>query len=211
MTRALNSTPLPKPASRYRDTLLVNRQIKDVTRRLDALVEQLAGPKPEPGQEAEQRDSAILRSLPGVGRVVLATLLAKDHQAIQGRDDHALRTLTGVAPVAKRSGKSCRVEMRQACSIDCEQPFTIGQEWPLSTMPEAEAATPRCAPEVIRTGKHSVPSPTGYSGSPASCSRTEPPTTRSTRPLVLQKQLDHWWGVPPAHRSLPGSGHRAPA
>ncbi len=95
---------------------LVNRQIKEVTRRLDALVEQLAGPEPEPGQAAEQRDAAILRSLPGVGRIVLATLLAEAHQAIQGRDYHALRTLTGVAPVTKRSGKSCRVEMRQACS-----------------------------------------------------------------------------------------------
>ena len=48
---------------------LVNRQLKDVTRRLE----------PEPGQEAEQRDAAILRSLPGVGRIVLATLLAEAH------------------------------------------------------------------------------------------------------------------------------------
>jgi transposase len=95
---------------------LVNRQIKTVTRRLDRLVEQLAGPETEPGQDAEQRDAAILRSLPGVGRIVLATLLAEAHQAIQARDYHALRTLTGVAPVTKRSGKSCRVEMRQACS-----------------------------------------------------------------------------------------------
>jgi hypothetical protein len=82
---------------------LVNRQIKDVTRRLDALVEQLAGPETEPGQEAEQRDAAILRSLPGVGRIVLATLLAEAHQAIQGRDYHALRTLTGVAPVTNQA------------------------------------------------------------------------------------------------------------
>jgi transposase len=95
---------------------LVNRQIKTVTRQLDGLVEQLAGPETEPGQDTEQRDAAILRSLPGVGRIVLATLLAEAHQAIQARDYHALRTLTGVAPVTKRSGKSCRVEMRQACS-----------------------------------------------------------------------------------------------
>lgn len=95
---------------------LVNRQIKTVTRRIDGLVEQLAGPETEPGQDSEQRDAAILRSLPGVGRIVLATLLAEAHQAIQARDYHALRTLTGVAPVTKRSGKSCRVEMRQACS-----------------------------------------------------------------------------------------------
>jgi transposase len=95
---------------------LVNRQIKDVMHRLDVLVDQLAGPEIEPGQETERRDAAILRSLPGVGRIVLATLLAEAHQAIQARDYHALRTLTGVAPVTKRSGKSCRVEMRQACS-----------------------------------------------------------------------------------------------
>ena len=96
---------------------LVNRQLKEVTRRLDALVDQLAtAPEAEPGQPIEQRDAAILRSLPGVGRIVLATLLAEAHQAIQARDYHAIRTLTGVAPVTKRSGKSCRVEMRQACS-----------------------------------------------------------------------------------------------
>ena len=76
---------------------LVDRRIKEVTRHLDALIEQLAGPEPEPGQAAEQRDAAILRSLPGVGRSVLATLLAEAHQAIQARDYHALRTLTGVA------------------------------------------------------------------------------------------------------------------
>lgn len=95
---------------------LVNRQIKTVTRRIDGLVEQLAGPETEAGQDTEQRDAAILRSLPGVGRIVLATLLAEAHQALQARDYHALRTLAGVAPVTKRSGKSCRVEMRQACS-----------------------------------------------------------------------------------------------
>jgi transposase len=95
---------------------LVNRQIKTVTQRIDGLVEHLAGPETEPGQDTEQRDAAILRSLPGVGRIVLATLLAEAHQALQARDYHALRTLTGVAPVTKRSGKSCRVEMRQACS-----------------------------------------------------------------------------------------------
>lgn len=100
---------------------LVNRQIKDATRRLDALTAAIAGPEPDedaaPGQPVEQHDATILRSLPGVGRIVLATLLAEAHHAIQGRDYHALRTLCGVAPVTKRSGKSCRVEMRHACSV----------------------------------------------------------------------------------------------
>jgi transposase len=99
---------------------LVNRQIKEATRRLDALTAAIAGPEPDedaaPGQPVEQHDATILRSMPGVGRIVLATLLAEAHHAIRGRDYHALRTLCGVAPVTKRSGKSCRVEMRQACS-----------------------------------------------------------------------------------------------
>ena len=47
---------------------LVNRQIKNVTRRLDILVDQLAKPETEAGQETEQRDAAILRSLPGGGK-----------------------------------------------------------------------------------------------------------------------------------------------
>jgi len=95
---------------------LVNRQIKQVTHRIDALVGQLAGPESKPGQEAEQHDVTILRSLPGVGLIVVATLLAEATQAIRERDYHALRILTGAAPVTKRSGKSCHVEMRQACS-----------------------------------------------------------------------------------------------
>jgi transposase len=99
---------------------LVNRQLKEVARRLDRLVASLTGEAAEPGepegQQTEQRDAVILRSFPGVGRTVLATLLAEAHQALQSRDYHALRTLCGVAPVTKRSGKSIRVERRQACS-----------------------------------------------------------------------------------------------
>jgi transposase len=57
----------------------------------------------------------ILASLPGVGRIVLATLLAEGFDALQRRDYAALRSLTGAAPVTKRSGKSCIVVRRQAC------------------------------------------------------------------------------------------------
>jgi len=99
---------------------LVNRQLKEVHRRLDVLVASFEAEgdalETASGQPVEQHDAAILRSLPGVGRIVLATLLAEGNQALQARDYHALRTLCGVAPVTKRSGKSRRVEMRQACS-----------------------------------------------------------------------------------------------
>lgn len=97
---------------------VVNRQIKEAHRQLDALCTKLADPgEPEPGQSPEQRDAAILRSLPGVGRIVLATLLAEAWEPLRTRDYHALRSLCGVAPVTRRSGKKCVVVMRKACHM----------------------------------------------------------------------------------------------
>ena len=69
-----------------------------------------------PGQKTEQRDAAILDSLPGVARTVLATLLAEASDTLQRRDYHALRALCGSAPVTRRSGKSCIVVRRYACN-----------------------------------------------------------------------------------------------
>ena len=56
-------------------------------------------------------------TLPGVGRSVLATLLGEAAEPLRKRDYHALRTLSGVVPVTRRSGKRCVVLMRQACHL----------------------------------------------------------------------------------------------
>ena len=109
-----------KAASAHIKTLiarirLVNQQLREAHRQLDALTARLI-PSEETGLgQRKQHDVAILASLPGVGRIVLATLLAKAFDALQRRDYAALRSLTGVAPVTKRSGKSCIVVRRQAC------------------------------------------------------------------------------------------------
>lgn len=96
---------------------LVNRQIKAVHRRIDTLCDQLAaGTEDASGQPFEQRDVAILRSCPGLGRITLATLLAEAPEPVRRRDCDALRTLSGVAPVTRRSGKSCIVVRRLACN-----------------------------------------------------------------------------------------------
>jgi transposase len=96
---------------------LVNRQIKEAHAELDRLCGKLAEPaEEEPGQTAEQRDAAILASLPGNGRIVLATLLAEGWEPLQRRDYQALRALCGAAPVTKRSGKSRIVTRRLACN-----------------------------------------------------------------------------------------------
>jgi hypothetical protein len=66
-------------------------------------------------------DADILRSLPGVGTVVLATLLTEAGDPLARRDYAALRTLSGVAPVTKRSGKTRIVVMRYAAQVRLRQ------------------------------------------------------------------------------------------
>ena len=100
---------------------LVNEQLKGAHRQLEILCARLAEPvektdeEADAGQMSEQRDVAILASMPGNGRIVLATLLAEAWDALQRRDYHALRALCGVAPITKRSGKSLIVIRRLAC------------------------------------------------------------------------------------------------
>ena len=95
---------------------LVNRQIKEAHSRLDALTARLIPAEEAGAAQHKQHDVEILASLPGVGRIVLATLLAEAWDGLKRRDYAALRSLTGVAPVTKKSGKSCIVIRRQACS-----------------------------------------------------------------------------------------------
>lgn len=107
-------------ASAHIDTLvarirLVNRQIDQAHQRLDSLIARLTPPEERAPGQGKQHDAEILASLPGVGRIVLATLLAEAYDALQRRDYAALRSLTGAAPVTKSSGKSCIVVRRQAC------------------------------------------------------------------------------------------------
>jgi transposase len=68
------------------------------------------------GQRSEQHDVVILRSMPGLARIVLTVLLSEAWQPLRRRDYHALRCLSGVAPVTRRSGKSWVVVRRYACN-----------------------------------------------------------------------------------------------
>jgi transposase len=95
---------------------LLNGQLKDAHRQLDILTARLIPAEDAKAGQKKLHDVEILASLPGVGRIVLAMQLAEAWDAWQRRDYAALRSLTGVAPVTKRSGKSCIVIRRQACS-----------------------------------------------------------------------------------------------
>lgn len=95
---------------------LVFEQQADVQDRIDELTAAIAQAREDPqGEHGGQRDVAILSSIPGVGRMVLATLLTEAYEPLQRRDYHALRSLTGVAPVTRQSGKSRIVVQRRAC------------------------------------------------------------------------------------------------
>jgi transposase len=92
---------------------LVHEQKSDVEREIESLLERLSAP--DEGK-AEHRDARLLQSLPGLGKLVCATMLAEASEPLENRDYSSLRTLCGVAPVTRRSGKQYAVSMRTSCS-----------------------------------------------------------------------------------------------
>ena len=96
--------------------VVVHEQRTTAERQIDHLLEQLAGPEAAEGELREHRDVEILRSLPGVGRIVTATMLTEAAGPLADRDYLTLRSYAGAAPVTKRSGKRAFfVHMRYAC------------------------------------------------------------------------------------------------
>jgi transposase len=95
--------------------------LKEARAELDRITAALCEParteagESEPGQTV-QRDAAILHSSPGMGRIILATLLAEAPQAVRERDYHALRSHGGIAPVTRQSGTHRHVVRRHACN-----------------------------------------------------------------------------------------------
>ena len=107
----------------FQQLVLVQQQFNEVTQQLESKLESMStlasatttatsGTNPP-----NPSDRDILASIPGVGTIVLANLLGEAGTAIRNRDYAALRCLTGVSPVTKRSGKSCRVHRRRAANL----------------------------------------------------------------------------------------------
>ncbi len=92
---------------------LANRELRTAEDKLDEICAALSKAA-NAGEDSAPTDAAVLRSLAGVGKVTLATLLTEASGPLGRRDYAALRTLSGVAPVTKRSGKTCIVAMRYA-------------------------------------------------------------------------------------------------
>jgi transposase len=92
---------------------LLNAQRKLCSKAVQAALDERTS---EEEEKREHRDVQILLSLPGVGRVVSATMLAEASQPLAERSYHAMRCLGGVAPVTRQSGKRTTVLRRYACN-----------------------------------------------------------------------------------------------
>ncbi len=95
---------------------LVHEQRRRSQEHLESLLGMLGAEEDGGPEKREHRDVEILRSLPGVGRLVAATMLAEASQPLEQRDYQALRAHSGVAPVTRSSGKRTSVVMRHACN-----------------------------------------------------------------------------------------------
>ena len=94
---------------------LLTQQLRQCQNQIQKLLDELSAQDPLE-QTSEHRDVAILRSLPGAGRYVVATMLAEAFWALQQRDYRLLRALCAAAPVTEQSGRSRFVHMRYACN-----------------------------------------------------------------------------------------------
>lgn len=94
---------------------LLTRQLTQCQSQIQTMLDELAAQK-APEQTSEHRDVRILRSLPGAGRYVVATMLAEAYSALQPRDYRVLRAVCGAAPITEQSGRSRFVHMRYACN-----------------------------------------------------------------------------------------------
>ena len=96
---------------------VVNRELREAERQLDKICAAIGETEAASGDGLQRQDVMILKSMPGIGRINLAALLAEGSGPLSRRDYLALRTLCGAAPVTKRSGKSHIVIMRYAAHV----------------------------------------------------------------------------------------------
>lgn len=118
VARALNVAAGVTEATSRHVALLIPRlrlahdQKLQVERDIETLLDELASA----GNNEAHRDAGLIQSMPGLGSLGCATLLAEAWEPIEHRDYSRLRVLCGVAPVTKRSGKQHSVGMRTGCS-----------------------------------------------------------------------------------------------
>ena len=95
---------------------LLSMQRKQVADRIQQLLDEMAKCDVQQSDSQTLSDVPLLLSLPGVGRVITAMMLAEAAALLAQRDYYAIRAHAGIAPVTKQSGKSKQVGMRYRCN-----------------------------------------------------------------------------------------------
>lgn len=96
---------------------VVNQELREIKDRLGFAVNEFLA---EAGPQA-QRDVEVIRSMPGTGLNLIASLIAYSWEAIEDRSRKPIRSLGGIAPVTVQSGGLRRalgaeVRQRRACN-----------------------------------------------------------------------------------------------
>ena len=114
---------------------LVHQQQAECATLVEGVLEQL-------GETQGHRDVPILRSLPGVGRVVAATMLAEAAQLLAERDYHALRTHTPAwLPSPSRVASTAASRCATPAIVACARPRTTGGGPSSAMIPAVEPTT----------------------------------------------------------------------
>jgi hypothetical protein len=95
---------------------LLYSQRKAIADRIEALLESMASSESEHSASHSTPDVALMLSIPGVGRVISAIMMAEGADPLAQRDYRALRAYAGLAPVTRQSGKTRQVIMRYGCN-----------------------------------------------------------------------------------------------
>lgn len=102
---------------------LFHSQRKALAERIKALLESMS--KQESGEASSPAppDVAVLLSVPGIGRVISAAMIAEGADPLAQRDYPALRAYAGLAPVTRQSGKTKQIVMRYGCNLRLRNAF----------------------------------------------------------------------------------------
>lgn len=92
---------------------MMRTQIAD---RMQKLMDEMSATQSDPSAPQVFRDASVLRSLPGIGRIVSGILMAEAAGPLGERNYYAIRAHGGIAPVTRQSGKSRQVGMRYRCN-----------------------------------------------------------------------------------------------
>jgi hypothetical protein len=98
---------------------VVVEQLRTVEKRMDELLELICAAPQDSTLAAWAGSATALRSMPGVGSKIAATILAEAPEALREGAYRELRVKAGTAPVSKSTGKRSKtpqVSMRYACN-----------------------------------------------------------------------------------------------